>query len=88
MARNQVESWIGCYPANDRSKCPRCTALSLQSAIIGDPETLIGFAVIWCTSCKTAARISRVLAPRQEEVVPFDQGEDVLANLSDYNWLY
>ena len=73
---------------NDSSSCPSCNAASLHSATVGDAETLVGFAILWCTTCKTAVRISRVRAQRQEELVPFDQGEHVLANLSDYNWLH
>lgn len=34
-----------------------------MSRFIGDPVTRLGFGILWCSSCKHGARLSRVRVP-------------------------
>ena len=48
--------------------CPECGQGLVQSKLVGDPSTRVGFAVLWCPSCRKGTYISRVRFP---EGVPF-----------------
>ena len=43
--------------------CPACGLATLRLRYVVDPATRIGYALVWCESCKKGFHISRLKAP-------------------------
>jgi uncharacterized protein (UPF0212 family) len=62
--------WLKVYGTTDVSACPACgeRTLDLVFVFAGDPVTRMGWGVLWCRSCRHAARLSRARAPQHVRI--------------------
>ena len=58
--------------------CPACGHLAVERVVVADPQTMIGFAILWCKHCFRAARMSRMIVPSNVEFVNFSEASIVV----------
>jgi len=61
---------------NKRSLCPSCGAQAIDYRVIGDVGKNIGWAMIWCESCKEGIHVSRMQLPRDATIHSFEEVEE------------
>jgi hypothetical protein len=64
--------WIRASARLDRSQpaaCPNCGSSPLRSRKIADPATRVGYALVWCETCREGARISRIVVPADADFI-------------------
>jgi hypothetical protein len=69
-------AWVRAYArivdGHGDQPCPRCREGVIGWRIIGDLETRIGYAVLWCTACAHGTSISRLKAAPGMPMRAFD----------------
>lgn len=61
--------------------CPHCGNLGLRYQFIGDSETRLGYAFIWCQNCLHGIHVSRAQIPAGVIALPLDVSSDELRRL-------
>ena len=67
--------------------CPACGEPALTVAYAGDPETRLGFGVVWCQACRCAVRLSRLRVPKGILVLSEAGLEQALAPAEPLRWV-
>ena len=84
MSRNQIMTWI---KASSNIKddprnciCPQCSHSGLRIQYIGDLDTRVGYALVWCDNCLHGIHISRTLIPADVHALPFSVSAEEMAH--------
>jgi len=71
--------WIQAYervylalPKSIRIPCPNCGQATLRLQLTGNPETHVGFASFWCTTCMLGISTGRCNIPHGVDMLSFD----------------
>jgi hypothetical protein len=63
---------VGDLPERRSEICPSCSDGIIQYQYVGDVQTRIGYASVWCDSCSRGIVISRVSAPNGVSMLSFE----------------
>ena len=66
--------------------CPCCGETNVAFVFIGNRETKMGYAIVWCEKCLKGAHISRAKAALDQEIVPMDEAEETLNKLPEIHF--
>lgn len=57
--------------------CPNCGRNQIRTRYIANPESRVGYALIWCDACLHGVSVSRVRAPDGAPIWPIEDPDPV-----------
>jgi hypothetical protein len=77
------EAWVAAFsrirdawPADIKVKCPTCGKGEVKVSYTGDPQTRIGYAVVWCDVCLHGTYLPRVGIPDGVPMLTFESTDE------------
>ena len=66
-----------------KPRCPECGKGPISWRLAGDPESRVGYAILWCEACRKGCHLSRVQFPGGVSFLPMSDGDDVVRGIPE-----